>query len=121
VSFVVFIDFPDLDAALYNQEVMKQVVHAADRQRLEREAQVRLTFEKAELSSVGQPGAAGPMQPTDSASLPFAQGNFATHLRQCGAVKRISQKARLGSVMPILAESQMAIGCGFSIGRAIYF
>jgi molybdopterin guanine dinucleotide-containing S/N-oxide reductase-like protein len=45
------------------------------RERLERESQVRMNFEQAELCSAGQPGAA---VPTQSAFLPFAHGNFFT-------------------------------------------
>jgi len=53
-------------------------LHGIDRERLEREGQVRLNFEKAELRSRGQPGAAVPTQATYPAFLPFARGNFFT-------------------------------------------
>src|SRR5271169_4440645 len=53
-------------------------LHGIDRERLEREGQVRLNFEKAELRSAGQPGAAVPTQSTYPAFLPFARGNFFT-------------------------------------------
>jgi anaerobic selenocysteine-containing dehydrogenase len=53
-------------------------LHGIDRERLEREGQVRLNFEKAELRSRGQPGAVVPTQATYPAFLPFARGNFFT-------------------------------------------
>ena len=53
-------------------------LHGIDRERLEREGQVRLNFETAELCSSGQAGAAVPTQSTFPAFLPFARGNFFT-------------------------------------------
>ena len=47
------------------------------RERLERESQVRMNFEEADLCSAGQPGAAVSTQ-SYSPFLPFAHGNFFT-------------------------------------------
>jgi molybdopterin guanine dinucleotide-containing S/N-oxide reductase-like protein len=49
-----------------------------DRERLEREGQIRMQFGEAELCSAGQPRAAVPTQSTYAAYLPFAHGNFFT-------------------------------------------
>ncbi|MGA8493641.1 MAG: molybdopterin-dependent oxidoreductase [Terriglobales bacterium] len=65
-----------IDAALQTDHPWLKEI---DRERLELEGHIRLNFEKAELCSTGQPGAAAPTQASaDVPFLPFARGNFAT-------------------------------------------
>jgi anaerobic selenocysteine-containing dehydrogenase len=71
-----------------------------DRERLEREGQVRLNFRKEELGSTGQPGWAVSTQAiTDAPFLPFAQGNFAT---PSGKAELHSESLRVQGLDPVV-------------------
>jgi anaerobic selenocysteine-containing dehydrogenase len=75
-------------------------LHGIDRERLEREGQVRLNFEQAELRSRGQPEAVVPTQAiTDAPFLPFAQGNFAT---SSGKAELYSESLKAQGLDPVV-------------------
>src|SRR5580693_7678227 len=75
-------------------------LHGIDRERLEREGQVRLNFEKAELRSRGQSEAVVPTQAiTDAPFLPFAQGNFAT---SSGKAELYSESLKAQGLDPVV-------------------
>jgi molybdopterin guanine dinucleotide-containing S/N-oxide reductase-like protein len=86
-----------IDAAL---ETDHPWLKGIDRERLEREGHVRLNFEKAELCSAGQPGAAVPAQArTNAAFLPFARGNFFT---ASGKAELYSESLEAQGLDPVL-------------------
>jgi anaerobic selenocysteine-containing dehydrogenase len=82
-----------IDAALQSDHPWLQGI---DRERLEREGQIRMNFGKAELRSAGQPGAA---VPTQSAFLPFARGNFFT---ASGKAELYSETLKVQGLDPVV-------------------
>jgi anaerobic selenocysteine-containing dehydrogenase len=74
-------------------------LNGIDRERLEREGQVRLNFERAELRSSRQPGAAVPTQATYPAFLPFARGGFFT---SSGKAELYSESLKAQGLDPVV-------------------